>query len=63
MNSQRPPKNIPWKTESVRVLSFLVFLTQFAIVSPISAEVPPDHAEKMKAGLGLFRDRVGSVLR
>ena len=46
-----------------RVLSFFVFLTQFAVVSPIFAAVPPDHAEKMKAGLALFRDRVGPVLR
>ena len=46
-----------------RVLSFFVFLTQFAAVSPMSAAVPPDHAEKMKAGLALFSDRVGPVLR
>ena len=46
-----------------RILSFFILLTQFAVVSPISAAVPPDHAEKMKAGLALFRDRVGPVLR
>jgi mono/diheme cytochrome c family protein len=63
MNSQRAPQSSPWTREAVRVLSFLLFFTQVAIVSPISAEVPPDHAEKMKVGLGLFRDRVGTVLR
>lgn len=46
-----------------RVFSFFVCLTQFAVVSPICAAVPSDHAEKMKAGLALFRERVGPVLR
>ena len=46
-----------------RVLFCLVFLTQTAVVAPLSAAIPPDHAEKMKAGLELFRDRVGPVLR
>jgi mono/diheme cytochrome c family protein len=45
------------------VLFCLVFLTQTAVIAPLSAAVPSDHAEKMKAGLELFRDRVGPVLR